>query len=149
MQQITVLGATGSIGSSTLDVVARHPDRYRLFALTAHRRIDELAALCLRFAPCHAVVERDADAERLARLLAGRVDTTVHAGEAALVEVAAHPDVDTVMAAIVGAAGLAPTLAAAPSAPHRSNACKRSPPTKPAPIPTGAWGARFRSIRPR
>ena len=113
MQQITVLGATGSIGSSTLDVVARHPDRYRLFALTAHRRIDELAALCLRFAPRHAVVERDADAERLARLLAGRVDTTVHAGEAALVEVAAHPDVDTVMAAIVGAAGLAPTLAAA------------------------------------
>ena len=114
VQDITVLGATGSIGMSTLDVIARHPDRYRVFALTANTRVDALLALCVRFRPRVAVV---ADASAAARLEAGLreagVDTEVEYGTTALERVAAHPDVDAVMAAIVGAAGLLPTLAAA------------------------------------
>ncbi|HEY0878269.1 MAG TPA: 1-deoxy-D-xylulose-5-phosphate reductoisomerase [Zeimonas sp.] len=114
MQLLTILGSTGSIGRSTLDVVARHPDRYRVFALAAHRRVEELYEQCLRFAPRYAALV-DGDA---ARTLAGRVaasglDTEVLGGVGALAELAAHEEVDTVMAAIVGAAGLAPTIAAA------------------------------------
>jgi len=112
-QSLTVLGATGSIGRSTLDVVARHPDRYRVHALTAHARVDELAELCLRHRPRVAVVADAAGAGRLRDLLAaGAGDIEVRHGPGALAEVAADPAADMVMAAIVGAAGLLPTLAA-------------------------------------
>lgn len=111
MQRITVLGATGSIGQSTLDVIARHPDRYQVFALTAQSRVEELAALCQRFTPRYAVVSRAEDGVRLQARLAN-VHTEVLVGDDALAAVAAHADCDTVMAAIVGAAGLLPTLAA-------------------------------------
>lgn len=114
MLQVTILGATGSIGQSTLDVVARHPDRYGVFALTSHQRVDALGDLCLRFHPRFAVVASGADATRLAaRLREAGCATEVLHGREALVAVAAHADVDVVMAAIVGAAGLLPTLAAA------------------------------------
>ena len=113
-QRLCILGSTGSIGTSTLDVVARHPQRYEVFALTAHGRIDALAEQCVRFAPRHAVVADDAGAARLrAALQPHGVRTEVHVGARALCDVAAHPEVDSVMAAIVGAAGLAPCLAAA------------------------------------
>ncbi|MCC7058942.1 MAG: 1-deoxy-D-xylulose-5-phosphate reductoisomerase [Burkholderiaceae bacterium] len=114
MRTLTILGATGSIGRSTLDVVARHPERYRVFALTALRQIARLADLCRRHAPRYAVVGDAAAADALrARLAGAAIATEVLHGEAALAGVAAHEEVDTVMAAIVGAAGLAPTLAAA------------------------------------
>ncbi|WP_339486106.1 1-deoxy-D-xylulose-5-phosphate reductoisomerase [Pseudomonas sp. EL_65y_Pfl2_R95] len=113
LQQITVLGATGSIGLSTLDVVARHPDRYQVFALTGYSRLDELQALCLQHRPAFAVVADEASAKRLqGALVAAGSKTEVLFGEAALCEVAGHGEVDTVVAAIVGAAGLRPTLAA-------------------------------------
>ena len=112
MQRITILGATGSIGASTLDVLARHPDAYEVHALSAHSRVDELAAQCRRFRPQRAVVGTPEAATRLRALLAG-LDIDVDHGEGALCDIAASPDTDTVMAAIVGAAGLAPTLAAA------------------------------------
>lgn len=111
MQQITVLGATGSIGGSTLDVIARHPGRYRAFALTAHSRLDELARLCWRFKPRYAVVASAQDADTLQQQLDG-LDCEVLHGEQGLCRVASADEVDSVMAAIVGAAGLAPTLAA-------------------------------------
>lgn len=112
-QRLTVLGATGSIGQSTLDVVARHPGRYEVFALTAQQRVDALAELCLRFHPRYAVVASAADAEKLtARFVGGSLSTEVLHGADALQAVAADADVDVVMAAIVGAAGLLPTLAA-------------------------------------
>ncbi len=114
MQSITILGATGSIGVSTLDVIARHPDRYRVFALTAHSKVDELAEQCKRFRPEVAVVGNAEAAQRLtARLREQGVPTEVSYGEAALCEAASAPACTTVMAAIVGAAGLAPTIAAA------------------------------------
>jgi 1-deoxy-D-xylulose-5-phosphate reductoisomerase len=113
-QLVTVLGATGSIGQSTLDVVARHPDRFGVFALTSHQRVDELYSLCLRFEPVYAVVATAADAGRLGERLraAGSVTEVLH-GPEALVTVAQLPEADVVMAAIVGAAGLLPALAAA------------------------------------
>lgn len=112
-KNVTVLGATGSIGDSTLDVIARHPDRYRVFALTANTDVDKLVALAQRFQPRYAVL-RDADAaERLRVLLRQQdCDTEVLAGEAGLIAVASHADVDVAVAAIVGAAGLASTFAA-------------------------------------
>ncbi|SEN11228.1 1-deoxy-D-xylulose 5-phosphate reductoisomerase [Duganella sp. CF517] len=114
MQRITILGATGSIGVSTLDVLARHPERYSVHALSAHSRVDELAAQCVQFRPARAVVGTADAAERLGALLrAAGVATEVDYGEAALCAIASAPEVDSVMAAIVGAAGLAPTLAAA------------------------------------
>jgi 1-deoxy-D-xylulose-5-phosphate reductoisomerase len=114
MQNITILGATGSIGVSTLDVIARHPDRYQVYALTAHSKVDDLAEQCARFLPEVAVVGSAEAATALAALLkkAG-VATDVLWGEEALCEVASASGCDTVMAAIVGAAGLAPSLAAA------------------------------------
>jgi len=113
VQQITVLGATGSIGLSTLDVIARHPSRYQVFALTAFTRLAELEALCVIHRPRFAVVADDLAANDLqARLHNAGLDTRVLSGEAGLCEVAAHAEVDAVMAAIVGAAGLKPTLAA-------------------------------------
>jgi 1-deoxy-D-xylulose-5-phosphate reductoisomerase len=113
LQQITVLGATGSIGLSTLDVIARHADRYQVFALSGFSRLAELEVLCVKFRPQFAVVPTAAAASALqgALQLAG-LRTQVLVGEAGLCEVAAHPQVDAVMAAIVGAAGLKPTLAA-------------------------------------
>ncbi|PAU75949.1 1-deoxy-D-xylulose-5-phosphate reductoisomerase [Halomonas salipaludis] len=113
VQCVSVLGATGSIGTSTLDVIARHPDRYRLHALTAHTSREALLALCQRHRPAVAVLADEADAAWLReRLAAAGLDTQARAGEAALVEVAEASEVDVVMAAIVGAAGLLPTLAA-------------------------------------
>lgn len=112
-QQITVLGATGSIGLSTLDVIARHPRDYQVFALTGFSRLKELETLCQTHRPRFAVVPEAAQARHLqARLQDAGLDTRVLAGEAGLCEVAAHPEADAVMAAIVGAAGLRPTLAA-------------------------------------
>jgi 1-deoxy-D-xylulose-5-phosphate reductoisomerase len=114
MQRITILGATGSIGVSTLDVLARHPERYSVYALSAQSRVEELAAQCAQFRPARAVVGSAAAAVQLTALLrAAGVNTEVEHGEAALCAIASAPEVDTVMAAIVGAAGLAPTLAAA------------------------------------
>jgi 1-deoxy-D-xylulose-5-phosphate reductoisomerase len=114
MQSLTILGATGSIGVSTLDVVARHPDRYRIYALTGHTRVDELAAQCKQFRPEVAVVGNADAAARLTALLRDAdVSTEVSYGEQALCDVAVAPECTTVMAAIVGAAGLKPTLAAA------------------------------------
>ena len=111
---LCILGSTGSIGVSTLDVVSRHPDRYRVVALTGHRRIDDLYRQCLRHRPLYAVVAETSDANGLQRRLreAG-LKTEVLAGGDALAQVATLDEVDYVMAAIVGAAGLLPTLAAA------------------------------------
>ena len=113
-QQVCVLGSTGSIGTSTLDVIARHPERYRVFALSAMSRVDELAAQCLQHQPRFAVLPDAALAAQLrARLREAGSRTEVLDGMAALSEIAAHPEVDAVMAAIVGAAGLPPAMAAA------------------------------------
>ncbi|BCA30380.1 1-deoxy-D-xylulose 5-phosphate reductoisomerase [Metapseudomonas otitidis] len=108
-----MLGATGSIGLSTLDVIARHPQRYEVFAISGFSRLTELQALCIRHRPRFAVVP-DASAARVLQdaLISAGLDTRVLSGEAGLCEIAAHPEVDAVMAAIVGAAGLRPTLAA-------------------------------------
>ncbi len=114
MQCITILGATGSIGVSTLDVLARHPERYSVYALSAHSRVEELAAQCALFRPARAVIGTAAAAAQLSALLRAKgVRTEVDYGAAALCAIASDAKVDTVMAAIVGAAGLEPTLAAA------------------------------------
>jgi 1-deoxy-D-xylulose-5-phosphate reductoisomerase len=111
---LTILGATGSIGASTLDVVARHPDRYRPFALTAHRSEEALLELCARHQPRFAVLSgREEDADLRRRFADAGWRGELLFGERALVEVATEPECHAVMAAIVGAAGLAPTLAAA------------------------------------
>ncbi|BAP43859.1 1-deoxy-D-xylulose 5-phosphate reductoisomerase [Pseudomonas sp. StFLB209] len=113
VQQVTVLGATGSIGLSTLDVIARHPGLFKVFALSGFTRLDELLKLCVRHQPRYAVVPTFEAAGRLqAALIGAGLGTRVLLGEDGLCEVAAHPEVDAVMAAIVGAAGLRPTLAA-------------------------------------
>ncbi|MCH8496961.1 MAG: 1-deoxy-D-xylulose-5-phosphate reductoisomerase [Marinobacter sp.] len=111
-RQVTILGATGSIGLNTLDVIRRHPERFQVYALTAWRQAEALAALCLEFQPRYAVMADPLAAEQLQALLQGCSDTVVLAGESGLCEVAGAAAVDTVMAAIVGAAGLRPTLAA-------------------------------------
>ncbi|HRD34281.1 MAG TPA: 1-deoxy-D-xylulose-5-phosphate reductoisomerase [Rhodocyclaceae bacterium] len=114
VRNVTVLGATGSIGMSTLDVIGRHPDRYRVFALTARTQVDRLLSQCLLFAPRFAVVGDASAARGLSDALKARgCRTEVLHGVQALVEVARDPEVDAVMAAIVGAAGLLPTIAAA------------------------------------
>jgi 1-deoxy-D-xylulose-5-phosphate reductoisomerase len=115
MQTITVLGATGSIGVSTLDVIARHPDRYRVAALSGNGQIDRLVEQCARHNPQYAVV---AETSRLGELTdklrsAGLESVTPLAGPDALEHVSTLPEVGAVMAAIVGAAGMRPTLAAA------------------------------------
>ena len=112
--QLTILGSTGSIGVNTLDVVRRHPDRYQALALCACRQIDRLYEQCLEFRPRFAVVGEAALAAQLAgRLRAAGCPTEVTHGTEALVRMASLPEVDAVMAAIVGAAGLPSTLAAA------------------------------------
>jgi len=112
-QQVTVLGATGSVGLSTLDVIARHPELYQVFAMTGFTRHSELLALCVKHTPQFAVLPTQEAARKLQDDLAvAGLDTRVLVGEGGLCEVASHPQVDTVLAAIVGAAGLRPTLAA-------------------------------------
>ena len=114
LQRITVLGSTGSIGVNTLDVLSRHPERYEVFALSAMSRVDALLAQCLQWRPRFAVMPDRALAQDLRlRLREQGSKTEVLDGAESLSEIAAHPDVDMVMAAIVGAAGLAPCLAAA------------------------------------
>ncbi|MCO4889317.1 1-deoxy-D-xylulose-5-phosphate reductoisomerase [Cupriavidus sp. WGtm5] len=114
MHRITILGATGSIGESTLDVIRRHPGRYAAHALSAHRQVRKLADQCIEFRPARAVVGTAEAARELETLLrAAGVPTEVGYGEAALESIAADAQADAVMAAIVGAAGLRPTLAAA------------------------------------
>lgn len=116
MQCLTLLGATGSIGCSTLDVVARHPDLFKVFALTGHAQMELLAKQCVQFAPRYAVVLDDVYAKSLRTLLSEQgCHTEVLVGVQALCDVSSHPDVTTVMSAIVGAAGLLPTMAAARS----------------------------------
>jgi 1-deoxy-D-xylulose-5-phosphate reductoisomerase len=114
MQSVTVLGATGSIGTSALDVIGRHPDRYRVYALTAQRSVETLADLARRFRPEVVVIGDPALEPSLRTALKARGATArVAAGPDALVDVARAPQADTVVASIVGAAGLMPTLAAA------------------------------------
>jgi 1-deoxy-D-xylulose-5-phosphate reductoisomerase len=109
---LTILGATGTIGVNTLDVVARHPDKFKVVALTGQNQIEKLAEQCRRFQPRYAVVLDAGKASELEKLLAG-TGTEVLVGMEALEHVSALPEVDSVMAAIVGAAGLRPALAAA------------------------------------
>ncbi len=111
MKQVTLLGATGSIGQSTLDIIARHPERYAVYALTANTSDRAMIDLCRRFRPRFAVLRDPASAQTLAAQI-DREQTQVLSGEAGLIEVASAESVDTVVAAIVGSAGLMPTLAA-------------------------------------
>ncbi len=114
MRAVTVLGSTGSIGTSTLDVISRHPDRYTVHALTAHSSVKDLFEQCRRFRPVHAVLGSAESASELQGLCrAEGLDVQVHHGAQALNAVASDDAVDTVVAAIVGAAGLLSTLAAA------------------------------------
>ena len=116
MKRLAVCGSTGSIGVSTLDVVSRNRSRYEIFALTAHSNVEMLAAQCRQWRPRFAVMADDSAAMRLAAALSSEESKTeVLAGASGLRHVAAHPEVDYVMAAIVGGAGLVPTLAAARS----------------------------------
>jgi len=113
-QRITILGSTGSIGQSTLDVMARHPERYEVFALTAATQVELMLKQCASFRPRYAVMASEAHGRRLAeRVQAEGLAVEVLWGAQAIETVSAHPEVDAVMAAIVGAAGLAPCLAAA------------------------------------
>ena len=119
VQLVTLLGSTGSIGVSTLDVLARHPEQYQVYALTANRSVDKLFDQCRQFEPTVAVMLDEACAERLeAKIKATNLSIEVLAGEAALRQVAEHETVDYVVAAIVGAAGLLPTLSAAEAGKH-------------------------------
>jgi 1-deoxy-D-xylulose-5-phosphate reductoisomerase len=113
MKTIAILGSTGSIGISTLSVLADHSDQYQIFALTGHRRIETLVQQCLTYKPRYAVVADDIGAESFKQLTRSvQLDTELLVGSEGLACVAAHPEVDIVMAAIVGAAGLDSTLAA-------------------------------------
>ena len=113
-QRITVLGSTGSIGTNTLDVVARHLDQYEIFALSAATQVDLMLAQCAQFRPRYAVMASAPHARELAdKLQQNGLATEVLQSADALEQIASHPDVDAVMAAIVGAAGLSPCMAAA------------------------------------
>lgn len=115
-RHLTILGSTGSIGENTLDVVARHSDRFRIVALTANGNVDKIFAQCQRFHPHYAVMLDATSAEQLAKKIkTAGIDTQVLAGIESLERVASLSEVDTVMAAIVGAAGIRPTIAAASS----------------------------------
>src|SRR5258706_6666401 len=103
--RVCILGATGSIGTNTLDVIARHRERFEVYALTAHSRVDELLAQCVQWRPRYAALPDETAARALReRLKAQRVRTEVLSGAQALCDLASHPEVDAVMAAIVGAA---------------------------------------------
>jgi 1-deoxy-D-xylulose-5-phosphate reductoisomerase len=110
---VSVLGSTGSIGTNTLDVIGRHPDRFEVYALAAHSSVDTLLAQCLAFTPRYAVMMDEAAAAQLRERLPSATGTEVLQGEGGLAAVVTAPQVDVVMAAIVGAAGLPSTLAAA------------------------------------
>ncbi len=111
---ITILGSTGSIGVSTLDVISRHKDSYEIIALTANYNVEKMLQQCLRHQPQYAVMVNEQAAEQLSKALKGKaVETTVLSGAKSLEEVSQLEQVDYVMAAIVGAAGLLPNLAAA------------------------------------
>ena len=113
-QVLTILGSTGSIGESTLDVVSRHPEKFRVFALAGHRQVDKLAAQCKQFRPEYAVVGGAGHAAELEKKLKQEgIDTQVLYGSQALIDVASADEVSGVMCAIVGAAGLPSALAAA------------------------------------
>lgn len=113
-QRVCILGATGSIGTNTLDVLSRHPEQFEVWALTGASRVDELMAQCRQWQPRFAVMPDEAVAQRLrAQIADAGLRTEVLSGAQALIDVASHPDVDVVMGAIVGAAGLPPCLAAA------------------------------------
>lgn len=113
MLNISILGSTGSIGMNTLDVVQRHPQRYRVFALAANRQVDKLFEQCITFAPRFAVLADEIAAKQLrTKLQASRAKTEVLSGEQGLTAIAEASEVDCVVAAIVGAKGLIPTLAA-------------------------------------
>ena len=114
MRQVAILGSTGSIGVNTLDVIRAHPDRFKVVALTAAKQIERLAEQCIEFKPAIAVVANADGAAQLYRLLQEKkISTQVIHGPEALVSAVIESGCDTVMAAIVGAAGLVPTLAAA------------------------------------
>jgi len=114
VNKVAVLGASGSIGRNTADVIARNPDRYQLFAVAARRNVETVLEQCRAHRPELAVlVDAEAARELRERLVAENIPTQVESGTEALSSLAAHPGVDSVMAGIVGAAGLAPTLAAA------------------------------------
>ncbi len=112
VQQLVILGATGSIGLSTLDVVARNQQQFKVFALTAGQNAKKMAELCIAHQPRYAVMASESAAKQLSALLKHESKTQVMHGEKAMSELCAHGDVDTVMSAIVGAAGLLPTLSA-------------------------------------
>ena len=113
-QRVTVLGSTGSIGKNTLDVIARHPERFEVFALSASTQTDLLLAQCAQFRPRYAVMASAPHARDLAeKIQSNGLPTQVLQSQDALEIIASHAEVDSVMAAIVGAAGLAPCLAAA------------------------------------
>ena len=113
-QRVTVLGSTGSVGKNTLDVVVRHPERFEVFALSANTNVDEMLAQCLQYKPQVVVMADPAAGQALAlELKKKRVSTQVNTAPGAMEEIASCSETDVVMAAIVGAAGLAPSLAAA------------------------------------
>ena len=113
-QRVCILGSTGSVGANTLDVISRHRDRYEVFALSAHSRVDVLLAQCVQWQPRFAVLPQATQAKQLRDgLRAAGLHTEVLEGADALAQIAAHPEVDAVMASIVGAAGLQPCIAAA------------------------------------
>jgi 1-deoxy-D-xylulose-5-phosphate reductoisomerase len=114
IQKVTILGATGTIGVNTLDVISQHPHRFEVFALTANQNVDAMFNQCQKFHPRYAVMLEEQAAEQLSvKLKQARSSTEVLGGISSLEYVSAHQDVDAVMAAIVGAAGLKPSIAAA------------------------------------
>ncbi|MFT4874274.1 1-deoxy-D-xylulose-5-phosphate reductoisomerase [Congregibacter sp.] len=115
IQRVAVLGSSGSVGVNTLDVLSRHPDRYEIFALAARGSVDIVFEQCRQYRPRYVLLTDDVAAARLAKRVASdtALDTEVLAGTSTLEEIAAHPDVDIVMAAIVGSAGMASAMAAA------------------------------------
>ncbi len=112
MQTLTILGSTGSIGVSTLDVVSRHPDKFQIFALAGHSQVEKLAEQCRQFAPKFAVVADETRANELRKQL-GNLKTEILHGKQALIDIATAPEVTGMMCAIVGAAGLPSALVAA------------------------------------
>ncbi len=114
MQNVTILGATGTIGQQTLDVIARHPSQFKVFALTANSSVDALFKQCMQFSPRYAaLLNSDAATQLEQQLKLAGSDTQVLSGLASMEMLSSHADVDVVMAAIVGAAGLRPAIAAA------------------------------------
>lgn len=112
MQNMVILGATGSIGTSTLSVASHHPDKYRIFGVVANSSVEKMLEICIKHQPNIAHMVNESAAKTLKALLPSDISTQVTTGPEALLELVTHSDVTTVMAAIVGAAGLVPTMAA-------------------------------------